>query len=161
MSCYKKFFFARQREFPSSSVKPQTFPAFLWCQIHSAVLHDIDVDILGILFLIFLAGIETYIYLHFWDATSKDYKSEFGQQPLWKPASKWSSLKWVNTSWNCFFRYACFNTSAISVCLRPWYKQHIISASSMLSYYAKGCYPHILGWKSPSSSILIKKLFLR
>lgn len=53
--------------------------------------------------------------------TNKDEKSEFGEhhEPygLWGEAAlRCQTLRWFNTSWNCFFRYSCFNPSAISIC---------------------------------------------
>lgn len=131
----------------SSSAKPQTFPAFPQCQIHPADVHDIDVYIPGILFLMSLAGIETYIDLHFWMPQAKTAVMILDStvNPMghsWqKPASRWQSLRWLNTSWSCFSKYACFNTSAIS--LRTWCQQQSINAPSMLSYCIEGCYPHV------------------
>lgn len=92
------------------------------------------------------------IHLHFWDNTSKDEKSEFGEhhEPYGLPgeaASTCQTLRWFNTSWNCVFRYSCFDPSATSVCPRTWHWQHSIDAPSM---------PHTLLWKGPASSILIK-----
>lgn len=122
-------------EFHSNSAKPQIFLASLQCQIHPAAVHDIEVHIPGILFVISIAGKETYVYLHFWDNTSKDEKSEFGEhhEPYGlsgEAASTCQTLRWFNTSWNCFFRYSCFDPSAISVCPRTWHWQHSIGAPS-------------------------------
>lgn len=130
-----KFSFARHR-IPLEFCKTPNFSASLQCQIHPAAVHDIEVHISGILFVISITGKETYIYLHFWDNTSKDEKSEFGEhhEPYGLPeeaASTCQTLRWFNKFWNCFFRYSCFDPSATSVCPRTWHWQHSIDAPSM------------------------------
>lgn len=47
----------------------------------------------------------------------------------------------------------------ISNCLQTWYQQHNVNAPSILPYCAEGCYPHLLGRKSPSSLRILRNFF--